>query len=245
MMQRVWLAGLIMVMTGCSTQRFTVPIMPPFISPPKPAVLWSESFEHLDPQRWREVVVRGHTEYQAFLLEARPCLQARSRDAASILLSAVRFDPDEYEWLSWDWRVDQLVDGEALDRKDGSDAAARVYVYFETRGLPWQKRSLDYVWSAALPVDTLRSSAYSSESKMIVVHSGAEALGQWRSVQRNLQDDYKRAFGDDDPPDVIAIGLMTDTDNTGSTALAYFDDLRISRDALNTNPPSRNSRSGR
>ena len=238
-MQMAWVVWLAVVMTGCYTRRLTVPIMPPLIGPPKARVLWSESFDRLDPDRWREVVVQGHTQYQALVLEERPCLEAKSRSAASILLSAVRFDPDEYEWLSWDWRVDRLVDDEALDRKDGSDAAARVYVYFETAGLPWQKRSLDYVWSATLPVDTLLASAYSPESKMIVVHSGADALGQWRSVQRNLQDDYARAFGDSDPPDVIAIGLMTDTDNTGSEALAYFDDLRISRHALHANPPSR------
>jgi len=125
-----------------------------------------------------------------------------------------------------------LVEGEALDWKDGSDAAARVYVYFASRGLPWQKRNLDYVWSASLPVGTLLSSAYSSTSKILVVESGSASLGQWRTVERNLEDDFERAFGRQDLPDVIAIGLMSDTDNTGGDALAYFDELRVSRNPL-------------
>lgn len=172
--------------------------------------------------------MRHHTRYETTVLDGRSCLRAQSSAAASILLSAVRFDPETYEWLAWEWRVDQLVEGEALERKEGSDAAARVYVYFETKGLPWQKRSLDYVWSALLPVGTILDSAYSSESKIIVVESGSAPLGQWRTVERNLEDDYKRCF-DEDLPDVIAIGLMSDTDDTGGRTLAYFDELRVSR----------------
>ena len=202
--------------------------MPPLLPVQNPSVLWVESFGALSPERWREVEVHGRTQYQATTLDGRPCLEATSRGGASILLSAVRFDPDTYEWLSWDWRVDQLVEGEALERKDGSDASARVYVYFESSGLPWQKRDLDYVWSASLPVGTILNSAYSSVSKIIVVESGMASLGQWRHVERNLEADYRRCFGKH-PPRVIAIGLMSDTDNTHGQALAYFDELRVSR----------------
>ena len=213
---------------GCATQRFTVPVMPPLISPPKAAVFWTESFDALDPERWREVEVRRHTQYQAVDVEGRRCLQAKSDDGASILLTSLRFNPRTYTWLSWDWRVDQLVEGEALERKEGSDAPARVYVYFETRGLSWQKRSLDYVWSASLPVGAVLDSAFSPTSKIIVAESGAASLGQWRTVERNLANDYERAFGEDSP-DVIAIGVMSDTDNTNAHAMAYVDELRVSR----------------
>ena len=223
-----WVLSLSVGAGGCATQQVTVPLIPPFIPAPRPPIVWTEPFTILDPQRWREVEVRGQTQYAITVLEDRTCLQATSRGGASILLSAVRFDPEDYPWISWDWRVDRLVEGEALQRKEGSDAAARLYVYFESKGLPWQKRNLDYVWSASLPVGTILSSAYSSESKIIVVESGPAHLGQWRSIQRNLEEDYEQCFGDD-PPDVIAIGLMTDTDNTASHALAYFDELRISR----------------
>jgi hypothetical protein len=192
-----------------------------------PAIFWTEPFDALDLARWKDVEVRRRTAYETVTLEGRSCLRAQSRNGASILLAAVRFDPETYEWLSWDWRVDQPVAGEALERKVGSDASARVYVYFDTGGLAWQKRNLDYVWSVSLPVGTVMESAYSPASKIIVVESGPGALGQWRHVERNLEDDYERCFGKQDLPDVVAVGVMTDTDNTGGEALAYFDDLRV------------------
>ena len=203
-------------------------MLPPRATSSPSAVLWEEPFDVLNAQRWREVVLHGHSAYTVVELKGRRCLEARSHDAASILLSGVRFTPKVYPWLSWEWRVDQLVAGEALERKDGSDAAARVYVYFETKGMGWKKRNLDYVWSASLPVGTIMSSAYSTDSKIIVAESGSASLGQWRAVQRDIAQDYRHAFGGDAPP-VIAIGVMTDTDNTGTEALAYFDELRVSR----------------
>lgn len=194
-------------------------------------VWWREPFNELNPAWWREVEVRhGHTQYAIDTVDGRRCVHARSHDAASILLSAVRFNAGTYQWLSWEWRVDRLVEGEALDRKDGSDAAARVYVYFDTRDMPWQKRSLDYVWSASQPVGTVLASPFSAESRIIVLESGRTFLGRWRHERRNLEDDYARCFGGH-MPQVIAIGLMTDTDNTGGEAEASFDDLVISRHA--------------
>ena len=227
---RLQLLGIVLSGTilGCSTQRVTVPRIPPLVFPPKPATFWSESFDVLQPDVWREMEVHGHTRYESVELEGRRCLKAESHSAASILLHPIRVDPKTYEWLSWEWRVDHPVSGEALARKNGSDAAARVYVYFESNGLPWQKHNLDYVWSTSLPVGTILNSAYSASSKIIVVESGSASLGHWRSVTRNIRDDYKRAFGHR-PSDVLAIGLMTDTDDTNGDALAYFDELRMSR----------------
>ncbi len=88
-------------------------------------------------------------------------------------------------------------------------------VYFETKGLPWQQGGIDYVWSNTLAVGT-------------ITERGAASLGQWRMAKRNLEEDYERCFGDD-PLDVIAIGVMTDTDNTAGEAVAYYDDLQVSR----------------
>jgi hypothetical protein len=47
-------------------------------------------------------------------------------------------------------------------------------------------------------------------------------------VQRNLLDDYRQAFGEE-PPNVGAIAIMTDTDNTGETAVAWYGDIRALR----------------
>ena len=183
----------------------------------------------LEEQQWREVEVNGRGEYTVQRSsDGNRWLQALSQSTASILLCPVTFHPDAYEWLSWRWKVDRPVPAENLYTKQGSDAAARVYVYFETKSrLPWAKRNLDYVWSAHLPVGTVLSSPYAASSKIIVVNSGNEHLGQWRTVVRNLEDDYHRCF-DGPLPRVVGIGLMTDSDNTNSESAAAFDDVIIS-----------------
>ena len=223
------LAGMGLAMQGgCAVQRVAAPAPPPAVPAASSTVLWSEPFETLDAARWREISMHGHTAYQAVTLEGRRCLQARSRVSASVLVTKVRFDLHEYPWLSWQWRVDQPVEGEALDRKEGSDAAARIYVYFDTPGPPWQKRNLDYVWSAVLPVGTFLTSRYASQSKILVVENGSDSPGRWRTAERNVLEDYRLVFKAE-PPAVVALGVMSDTDNTRGAALAYFDDLQVSR----------------
>lgn len=205
--------------------------LPPFSIAGEPAVsrIWSESFDQLDGKLWHEVEVKRRTDYQVVDLEGRRCLRAHSRNAASILVAKVAVDPAVYKWLSWEWRVDRLVDKEALDHKRGSDAAARVYVYFETPGLPWQKHNLDYVWSAKLAAGVMLESAFSDASQIVVAESGVHNLGRWQRVEHNVYEDYRRAFGKMPPP-IAAIGVMSDTDNTHSEAIAYFDEMRIGRE---------------
>ena len=59
---------------------------------------------------------------------------------------------------------------------------------------------------------------------MFVVESGAEKLNQWVSEKRNVYEDYKKAFGQE-PPMISGVAIMTDTDNTGESATAYYGDI--------------------
>lgn len=187
---------------------------------------WHETFDRFDSKQWREIEVTRRTAYRAVSLEGRPCLEALSHNSASILVHKISIDPSATPWLSWQWRVDRFVAGEDLPRKEGSDASARVYVYFDTPGLPWQKHSIDYVWSAHLPVNTVLDSPFSSSSKIVVAAGGVENVGRWIRQERNLNEDYRLCFHAE-PPHIAAIGVMTDTDNAGGYGSAYYDDLTI------------------
>ena len=179
--------------------------------------------------------MKGKTQYTIGEIDGGRSLQAGSHGGhTSILLTPVRITPKTNVWLSWRWRVERPVAAEDLHTRKGGDAAARVYVYYDIKGLPWQKRSVDYVWSSKLPTETVLSSPFSKESQLIVANSDG-ALGVWRTVRRNLREDYVRCFGED-PPDVVAIGLMTDTDSAGGDAVAYYDDLAITREPPTTPP---------
>jgi len=53
-------------------------------------------------------------------------------------------------------------------------------------------------------------------------------LNQWVSEERNIYGDYKKAFGQE-PPMISGVAIMTDTDNTGESATAYYGDFLFSK----------------
>ncbi len=59
---------------------------------------------------------------------------------------------------------------------------------------------------------------------MIVVESGAEKVNRWVCEERNILEDYGKAFGGT-PPKISGVAIMTDTDNTGESAIAYYGDI--------------------
>ena len=81
--------------------------------------------------------------------------------------------------------------------------------------------TLMYVWEGVAPVDSLVVSPRSDRIRKIVLDSGSSRLGQWRQHRRNLVEDFRRAFGEDPGP-LLAVAVMTDADNTQSTAQAWY-----------------------
>ncbi len=63
---------------------------------------------------------------------------------------------------------------------------------------------------------------------MIVVESGPQKVGMWVVEERNIYEDYKRAFGEE-PPTINGVAIMTDTDNTKEQATAYYGDIVFQR----------------
>jgi len=61
---------------------------------------------------------------------------------------------------------------------------------------------------------------------MIAVRSGRDESGTWQSERHDIVADYRRLFGAE-PPRIGAIAIMTDTDNTGATAQAWYDDIEL------------------
>jgi hypothetical protein len=61
---------------------------------------------------------------------------------------------------------------------------------------------------------------------MIVVDSGARNLGRWMRYERNVPDDFRKAFGGE-APTIRGTIVSTDTDNTGETAETYFGDVEF------------------
>lgn len=170
-------------------------------------------------------------------------LKAEAHQSMSGLIYPVRVDIRQYPLLRWRWKVAAPLQSADMTQKSGDDFAARIYVMFDypPEKLPFGTRiklrlaevlygqripsaALNYIWDNRQPIGTLQPSTYSDRSRMIVVRSGAEQAGLWITETRDLAADFRAAFGED-PPDVVALALATDTDNTGESVTAWYGDI--------------------
>jgi hypothetical protein len=87
--------------------------------------------------------------------------------------------------------------------------------------------AINYVWESRLPVGTVLDSAYTSRVKIVVVRSGAAEAGRWVGETRDVYEDYRRIVGGE-PPRIVGVALMTDTDDTKDRAVAYYDAITFS-----------------
>ena len=186
------------------------------------------------------------TRYTLQLEGDRTVLRAQADASASLystrLAAPLSQTPD---MLTWRWKTDRLIPGADNREKDREDSPVRILVAFDgdIRSLPVAEQRrfalswtlsgetppyavLEYVWSEQVPVGTVIASAHTSQVKMLVASSGQAGLGQWQSIQRNLRDDYLKAYGVAPGP-VLSVAVMTDTDNTRQQALGFYADIRL------------------
>jgi hypothetical protein len=151
--------------------------------------------------------------------------------------------------VSWQWKVDRVVEGADLARREGDDYAARFYVTFDVplEALPFATRArirlarlfygaeiptaaICYVWDNTHPVGTSAWNAYTSQVRMVVLQSGGARAGQWVAERRDVAQDFRAAFGARHPglePRVSGIAVSADTDQTGEAVTAWFRDVAL------------------
>ena len=191
--------------------------------------------------------IASHTRYALVTDNGRTVLQADSQASASGLVRNMRMDPNEFPVLTWDWKISNTVVNGDVTKKSGDDYAARIYITFseDPERLSFFQRTkmsaikmlygktppsaaLAYVWGNRAPVGSVHPNPYTDRVQMIVVESGPARVNQWRSARRDIVNDFRRAFGNDPPP-ITGIAVMTDTDNTGESATAWFGDIVFNR----------------
>lgn len=173
--------------------------------------------------------------------DSYPYLEVIARGDAIPIAKEERFDPKEFQLLSWKWRVLELPQKGNEGMEERSDSAAGIYVIFSnaagslfslnTLSKFWRFPSLTpdmvkpetikYVWSASLDIGHTTESPYSKKTKIVVLKNHTSPLNRWVTEKVNIYDDYKRLFGDE-PSQVYGIGLLTDADNTQSQAVAHY-----------------------
>jgi hypothetical protein len=151
--------------------------------------------------------------------------------------------------LAWRWKVDRVVEAADLERRAGDDFAARVYVFFDVperslglgariklriarlfHGADLPTAGICYVWDNRHAAGSAAWSAYTDRVRVVVAESGAARAGQWVEERRDLEADFRAAFGaqwNGAVPPITGVALGNDTDQTGEAATARFGDVRL------------------
>jgi hypothetical protein len=174
---------------------------------------------------WESKSFKGTTQYTWMKEGDRAFVRAISKAAASGLYYRIEYDTQQYPYLTWQWKIDNIIaSGDAL-QKSGDDYAARIFVVFPSFFF-WNTRAINYIWANNLTKEEAIPEPSSENSIMISVQSGRVETGKWIAETRNVYEDYKRIFGRE-PPKAGAIAIMTDTDNTGEIASASYGPIAV------------------
>ena len=177
-----------------------------------------------DVSAWEEEVFNGKTVYEPVDIDGRTVLRATSRGTASGLFRKQRIDLEKTPILEWTWRVEGTL-GDVDERtREGDDYSARVYVIRSDPVFFWRTRAVNYVWASTRTVGETWPNAYTGNARHIAVKSGDERAGEWVTERRNVTADFRALFGKE-VRHVDALAIMSDTDNSGGAALAYYGDI--------------------
>ena len=197
------------------------------------------------PEGWKPLTfkkISAHTKYEVINDGDVTVVKASSEGSASGLIKEIKIDPREYPIVRWRWKVENVLKNSDVNRKEGDDYPARLYITFEydpdkvslSKKLKYKAGraifgnipigALNYIWETHAPVGTIVENVFTDFAQMIVVESGPQKIGTWIDEERNLYEDYQKAFGEA-PPMINGVAIMSDTDNTKERAVAYYGDI--------------------
>ncbi len=239
------LAGLLAsLLIGCAA-----PQASSTVAPTQGAQTWNA----LAQAAWQEVQLPGKTPTVYRLDEHAPngargqrtALKADAHSSASMLRAPVRIEPEALGRVDFSWLVPQLIANADMAQRDSDDSPVRLILAFEgdrskfspknamlnelarlVTGEEMPYATLMYVWCNQRPVGSVIHSPRTDRIRKIVVESGAQGLQQWHNYERDIRADYVRAFGEA-PGALVAIGLMSDSDNTHSNAVAWYGPIAL------------------
>lgn len=202
------------------------------------------------PENWKPLTfpkIKRHTAYTLIREGEVVVVQAVSEASSSGLTREITIDPKEFPVVQWQWKIGNLLKKSDVTRKDGDDYPARLYITFaydssrvglldkakyEAARLLYGQYpplgALNYIWDSKAAKGSIVPNPYTERAMMIIVESGAADLNRWVTEERNVYEDYKAAFSEE-PSSISGVAIMTDTDNTGESATAFYGDILFKR----------------
>ncbi|TCS41108.1 DUF3047 domain-containing protein [Reinekea marinisedimentorum] len=191
-------------------------------------------FANANPADWKTKAFVGETQYSLTEQDGTTLLKAEAESSASGIIFEEKIDLQKTPYINWQWLIESKLADIDEQSKEGDDYVARVYVVLDGGLVFWNTKALTYVWSSTQQQGTEWDNAYTGDAVRMVALRGSEAeTGQWYNEKRNVYEDLIAQFGDrgSDKANlkkyryIDATVIMTDTDNSGGSATAYYGDI--------------------
>jgi hypothetical protein len=178
------------------------------------------------PPDWRLRQDSGRGVYALREEDGRRFLHAGARGVGVQAMKPFAWDLRAYPVLAWSWRPIEFPGGADERRAATNDSVLAVYAVFaHTKA---SLRALKYVWSLVVPPATHLSSNVGL-TQVLVARSGTDGAGRWIEERANVLEDYRRYFGTVEVPKPEGIAVLTDSDDTMSSAQGDYADFRACR----------------
>lgn len=176
------------------------------------------------PPGWKPRKDEGRAVYAVREEGGRRFLHALARGLGIQAGREAAWDLETHPVLAWSWRAVEFPKGADERGSRTNDSAVSVYAVFPTSRV--SVKTLKYVWSRVVPAGThLSSSAGSTQVR--VVRSGTERAGQWVEERVNVREDYRKRFDKSEAPKPGGIAILTDSDDTKSSAQGDYANFRV------------------
>jgi Protein of unknown function (DUF3047) len=206
------------------------------------AVIEAQVVEKSFSAGWQHFKLPGKTAtiYDFVRKDGRDAMTAKAGTSASMMRREVNIDATKLDTVNFSWQVPDLIQGADLGERDLDDSPARIVLTFEgdkskfsaknamlselahvLSGEPLPYATLMYVWCNKRQPGSVVINARTDRIRSVVVESGEKNLRQWLDYQRNIRVDFEKAFGEA-PGNLISVGIMTDSDNTKTEAMAAY-----------------------
>ena len=90
-------------------------------------------------------------------------------------------------------------------------------------------KAVKYIWSEKVPVGTRLDSNLGLTQVRVLRSGAAEKKGEWVEERVNVLQDYKKYFDVKETPKPAGIAVLTDSDDTNSTAQGDYTNFRVCR----------------
>tara|TARA_Y100000389_G_scaffold150691_1_gene150271 strand:+ start:583 stop:1224 length:642 start_codon:yes stop_codon:yes gene_type:complete len=171
--------------------------------------------------------VKGETIWTLGENENGNYIKAEAISAGSGLGKEIQINLNKTPFLNITWKVERDLAGINESSKNGHDYAARVFVIKKTGMTPLSNRALNYVFSSNNEVGDNWRSPYTKQSIDYILSTTKENMNEWVSVKVNVKEHFKK-FHNLDVNELNGVALMSDTDNSKLTAIAYYQNIYFS-----------------